>query len=211
MPGALSATAGLKCLKTTDLVVRGNRFEGNKASASIWLDSRNRGYTVEDNDVSGGNKGIWVEISYGGVVRNNRVRACGSNTAWIDGAGIMVSNSPGVRVEGNAVDCFDGITGTESPRSDVSASEGLTLRDLLVTGNTIRTQAGGVTGVGWSKNATDTTTRAYVYAANNRFVGNRYTVPSAAPNAFYWSNGARSWTTWRGIPQDGTGTITLTP
>jgi hypothetical protein len=93
--------------------------------------------------------------------------------------------------------------GTESPRSDVSAAEGLTLKDLTVTGNTVRMKAGGFTGIGWSKNATDATDRSYVYAANNRFGGNRYT-----GGAFYWRNAACAWSCWRGIPQDATGTFT---
>jgi hypothetical protein len=219
MTPATSATAGLKCLQTDSLVIVGNLCDQTgttgTVSACYWLDSRNKRWRFTKNVARGGNKCLWVEISFGGVADSNDLRGCGGKgTSWIDAAGVLVSNSPGVTIRDNVVDAFDGIVGTESPRSDVQASEGLTLRDLTVTRNRVRMAAGGFTGLGWSKNATDTTTRSYIYAADRRnvFSENHYEIPSTWTTPFYWANGARTRTYWQGTAkQDVASTFTAIP
>ncbi|HYI46071.1 MAG TPA: right-handed parallel beta-helix repeat-containing protein [Actinomycetota bacterium] len=94
---------GAKWVNTTRLTVRNNLSHDNKGPG-LWTDGNNidtvyEGNTVENNT----EEGIFHEISYDAIIRNNTVRNNGHELgAW--GSGIQVSSSRNVEIFGNTVD-----------------------------------------------------------------------------------------------------------
>ena len=117
--GPQSEAGATKFTFTNRLVVRDN-FSHHNHGPGLWTDIDNHdclyeGNRVEDNDW----RGIFHEISYACVIRNNVVRnnghalPAGGPLFVLDGAGILVSSSADVEVYGNVVEA----TGTGSARS----------------------------------------------------------------------------------------------
>ncbi len=104
--GHYAETGGSKFVNTNGLVVR-NNFVHHNRGPGLWTDINNinclyEGNRVEDNEW----RGIFHEISFACVIRNNIVRRNGFNSpgaSQIEGAGILISDSPdvaGVRQHG---------------------------------------------------------------------------------------------------------------
>lgn len=119
--GAMKYTHTLNMV-FTDNIVRENHGVG------VWLDINNRDAEILSNYVVGNEgPGIFYEISYRADIHHNVVESNGQHpdwSAWVNGAGILVANSPDVMVHHNAViGNGDGIAGIMVERG--SGIEGL--------------------------------------------------------------------------------------
>ena len=152
--------------------------------------------------------GIFHEISYDAVIRNNTFRRNGTGNdypGWTTGAGIEVVSSRNIEVYGNTlVDNWQGITGLNDHRGDGLHGPwvltGLNVHNNNVTSR-ITAAGGGRSGV------LDTAgTDAYQGWANNRFQGNVYLL---GPNASYFTFAAQELneSQWRGYGFDTTGSF----
>ena len=95
---------GTKFSRTTRLTIRGNRSHHNHGKG-IWTDIDNR-YTLYENNVVTDNErmGIFHEISYDAVIRNNTCERNGfQSTGNLRGGGIAVTSSPNVEIYGNTL------------------------------------------------------------------------------------------------------------
>jgi len=205
-PGRQAEAGATKFVFTDGLVVRGNFLHHNHGPG-LWTDIDNintliEGNTVEDNDW----RGIFHEISYACVIRNNAVRRNGfrlpggAPSVTLEGAGILVSNSANVEIYGNTVqDNRNGIGAVETDRG--SGSHGLyELANLSVHDNTIRQTTGHAAGLVGDE--------PVFTSKQNRFTGNHYNLGDTTLKQFRWWNADRSDEEWRDYGQDVTGTFT---
>lgn len=193
---------GTKFVRTRDLVVRGNYVHHNNGSG-LWTDANNMNVLYEDNRVTDNAKaGIFHEISYAAVVRNNVVERNGfDRQGWLYGAGILIAHSPNVEVYGNIItNNFNGIAGIQQERG-AGLYGPYVLQNLWVHDNLV-TMMDGLTGV-----ATDTGDPAVFTARNNRFDRNTYCLGDNG-RYFAFADGARTHTEWVEVyAQDVNGTL----
>lgn len=108
---------GVKAGKVERLTLRGNHVHDNCGSG-LWCDVDCRDVLFENNRVErNSDAGIFYEISFDAVIRNNTVRLNGTGRGgqqgsfWVWGAGIQIAASEGVRVYGNTVTVAEGSNG----------------------------------------------------------------------------------------------------
>jgi parallel beta-helix repeat protein len=176
--------ANIKLYGCGRIIIRGNHVH-DSPFRGIWLDRSQPDMTIENNRVvNHGEVGIWYEVSYKGVIRNNYVENAGYasyySKGWLRGGGIQVTNSPDVSVLGNTVvNSLNGIIGLQAASYYDGQYGKNELRNLLVQGNTIvmpRGQSGIAENIG---------TSAVFVSWNNRFTGNQHVVRgNNAP--FFW-------------------------
>ncbi|MBT8166165.1 MAG: right-handed parallel beta-helix repeat-containing protein [Acidimicrobiia bacterium] len=183
---------GTKWAYTTDLVVRRN-YSHHNVGPGLWTDIDNIRTTYDGNRVTDNvGIGIFHEISYDAVIRNNYIAGNGfGHSAWLWGAGIVVAASPNVEVHDNElVDNADGIAGIQQNRSDAPAAYGpMIVKNLHVHDNRI-TMTEGETGV-----VRDTGDNSIFTSRNNRFVNNEYILKGDG-RQFAWNNGSRTLQEW---------------
>ena len=204
--GALATAAGMKFFRIANLTVRDNYVHHN-ATRGIWTDTDCIDIMIEGNRVvANGKFGIWHEISYNAVIRNNYVEGNGfagyDGPGWLGGAGIAVTNSPNVEIYGNTlVNNADGIAGMQSSGYPASGAYGAySLSNLYVHDNVITMRQGRV---GIVQNVSDTSVFS---GRNNRFERNTYTLTGTG-SWFAWSTGSVDATKWRSYGQDVNGTF----
>jgi parallel beta-helix repeat protein len=196
----------VKFTRTDGLVVR-NNFSHHNRGPGLWTDIDNINTLYEDNRVEDNDwRGIFHEISYKAVIRNNICRRNGfkiplASASPVDGAGILVSSSPNVEVYGNTIEGNrSGIGALQTDRGSgkygVHETANLYVHDNRVVQATGRA-AGIVQNVG---------SNAVYTSKNNRFVRNSYDLGSSA-KYFRWMNGDRTTPEWKGYGQDVTGTF----
>ncbi len=198
---------GSKFVLTNDLVVRGNHVHSN-VGPGLWTDWRNTNTLYEQNLVEGNTgEGIFHEVSYAATIRHNTVRRNGlGHRSWCYGSGILVAHSSDVTVQGNVVeDNWNGITAIQQARGDHK------LRNLHVTGNTIvvtqrYARDGSGNGAYAAAVCDDTGDTSVFTSSNNRFTANSYRLVDADTGWWEW-RGRRTWSGWRGIPQDSSGSL----
>jgi hypothetical protein len=197
---------GTKFVKTRNLVLR-NNYAHHNTGPGLWLDIDNIDFTIEGNTSEDNNgtlaaaPGIMIEISYGGVIRNNTVRRNGlSFPDWVWGSGILVSASggSGLEIYGNTVeDNADGITLAQQTRGS-GAYGAYLVQNVHVYDNKIK-MSDGLTGA-----AQDNGDTGIFTSRGNRFSNNTYYLGSGQ---YYWAwmNGERTETEWRSYGEDTTG------
>ena len=152
--GATAASGGNKFVHTSGLVIRGNYSHHNFGNG-LWVDINNVDVSIENNRVVANERnGIFLEISCGGVVRNNYVEGNGTVPKienWMGGSsGILVSMTPSVEVYGNTlVGNGKGIGALNWDHPNVGAVTHCTpeLRDLQVYNNSITQNGGAAAGI----------------------------------------------------------------
>jgi len=187
---------GTKFLKTTNLVVRNNYVHDNHGSG-LWADHNNIGTIYEGNTVINNyGPGIFHEISYDAVIRNNRIEG---NAFKHSKAGIKISSSSNVEIYGNTLKNNNGgIYASQKNRG--SGSHGtFEIKNLWVHDNTI-TFSSGFHGFRVHDGGD-----AYYNNKNNRFDRNNYNVHNSEP--FFWMGDRRSAEEWKSFGQDPNGTI----
>ncbi len=192
---------GTKFCKTNYLTVR-NNYSHNNLGPGLWTDIDNintlyDGNTVEDN----ADAGIFHEISYAAVIRNNTVRRNGSpSQGWIWGAGIQVAASPNVEVYGNIVEYnANGIAAIQQNRGS-GAYGAHEINNLWVHDNTVR-MSSGRTGL-----AQDIGDTSYFTSRNNRFDHDTYYLGTNT-RYFEWMNSQITESQWQGYGQELSGTF----
>ena len=206
---------GTKFVKTTALIVRGNNVHHNRGPG-LWTDIDNVNALTEGNLVEANeDAGIFHEISYAAVIRNNIIIGNGfGKQQWAYGAGIIVAHSPDVEVYGNTLDGnWNGIMGIQQSRGSGLLGP-YELRNLNVHDNIIVIRAtsqrdSSGNGAWLAGLATDSGAPIYSLERNNRFTSNDYEAPNLTGTWWSWANGRRTWTAWRGYGHDATGTFEL--
>ncbi|MQA28772.1 MAG: hypothetical protein GEU82_02885 [Luteitalea sp.] len=191
--------AATKFMGTRNLVVRGNWVHHNHG-VGLWTDNDNintlyEGNTSDDNEWMG----ILHEISYSAVIRNNVVRRNGwAFSAYIWGAGILITASPDVEIVGNYLEGnADGIGAAQQSREhNVGAYGPHEIWNLWVHDNIIMNPDG------WSGLVQDIdSSNSYFTSRNNRFERNVYQ-PGHSLRFLQWMNGERTFLEWIGFGQD---------
>ena len=201
---ATAEAAGMKFMKQYGLVMRANKVHDN--IRGLWIDTGYQGTILEGNYVARNTKcGIWVEATYGAIVRNNRTDDNGGGVTggWLGHAGIQVTNSPDVEIYGNIVtNNSNGIGVMETSGYPDGPYGPLHVKNLYVHDNTI-TMATGVTGI-----AQNVSNLSVFTAWNNRFVNNTYKLGASA-GYFSWNDRMPlTPAEWQGYGQDLSGTFT---
>lgn len=190
------SAGGAKFALTNRLTVRNNHVHHNNGPG-LWTDVDNINTVYEKNVVEDNTgMGIFHEISYDAVIRNNVVRRNGHSACqWLYGAGILVAHSPNVEVYGNTVeDNCNGIVGIQQDRGSGPYGPH-ELRNLHVHDNTVRMPS-GQSGV-----ADDSGGTAVYTSRNNRFESNTYKL-DPKDSAFGWMNQAMNKAQWQAAGQD---------
>jgi parallel beta-helix repeat protein len=189
---------GAKFTETFGLIARNNSVHHN-AGPGLWTDYDNRSVLVEGNVVEdNASMGIFHEISYSAVIRNNMVRRNGfAFSAWVWGSGILVSSSPDVEIHGNVVEGNAGGIAAAQQRRGAGAYGPYDVRNLWVHDNTI------VWDQGYTGLVQDIGDPSVFDGRNNRFERNTY-VFGANPTPFEW-NGPRTARQWRTFGHDTAG------
>ena len=178
-PGLSGEAGGTKFVGTSGLVVRGN-FSHHNDGPGLWTDINNYNCLYENNRVEDNKwRGIFHEISYDCVIRNNQVRRNGHDfpgtIGAFEGSGILISNSPNVEVYGNVVeDNRNGIMARDEDRGGGTRGPWNTT-NLYVHDNVVRqTDGGRAAGI----TDGDALFDPYSAASNNRYARNTYIIGS---------------------------------
>lgn len=186
----IEAGAG-KMWSTTNLVIRGNWSHHNHGPG-FWTDHDNIGTLYENNLIEDNvANGIFHEISYDAIIRNNVIRRNGGDSArWMWGGGIMIASSQNVEIYGNTLE--DNANGIAMTRQNRGTGEyGLwTLANNYVHDNTVVDS--GLTGA-----AQDVGSNA-IYSSGIRFENNSY----SGDVGWWWMNKSISWSAWQGYGHD---------
>ncbi len=198
------AAGGTKWYNTRDLVLRRNFVHHNKGPG-LWTDIDNIHTLIEHNRVEDNTRnGIFHEISYDAVIRNNTVERNGFDRRWLYGAGILIAASSNVEVYGNTVSGNrNGIVGIQQERG-TGAYGPYVLENLYVHGNTI-IMPSGRSGVG-----RDVGDDAVFTGRDNRFVDNTYYLGANA-TPFQWFDGPQSEAAWQRYGHDVAGKFYRAP
>lgn len=184
---------GTKFAETTNIQLINNYVHHNDGPG-LWADLNAKDMLFANNTIIGNTKaGIYYEISYDAVIRDNYLEGNGLGfDPWLWGGGIVISSSPNVQIYGNTlVNNGDGIGAVEQDRSRDPARFGpLVIANLHVHHNTV-TMSQGLSGV-----AQDHGSTAIFTSRNNRWENNTYNLSSG--NSFEWDNRQMNYDTWRG-------------
>jgi parallel beta-helix repeat protein len=182
---------GSKFSHNNGLVVR-NNYVHNNHGPGLWTDGSNintlyEGNTVIDNFAAG----IFHEISYDAIIRNNTVRGNGwGDPQWLWGGGITVSSSLNVEIYGNHVEGnFNGITAVQQNRGSGDFGD-FKVQNIYVHDNLVVNSGGS--GI-----ATDTGDGS-IWSSNNRFRGNDY----VGGTQWHWNGHTHDWGSWQAAGQD---------
>lgn len=220
---------GTKFVNTNRLILREN-FVSFNIGPGLWLDINNDAYLIEDNTVqdnhsngfNASSAGIFIEISGGGVIRNNTIERNGfgwTGDDWLFGAGIVIAASgrsaattvpdfgpvTGIEIYGNDVLLnLDGIALIQQPRPEIPPPWGgeHLVENVYAHDNTVR-MAVGLNGA-----VTDSGSNAIFLSRNNRFENNFY-FTSGSTNFFAWDNAQRTFASWQTYGHDDTGSCTV--
>ena len=186
---------GTKFARTDGLVVRGNNVHHN-IGPGLWTDINNIRTTIERNTVHANTShGIFHEISYSAVIRDNRVTDNGRAEplpGW-GGAGIRIAASPDVEVLGNwLAGNQNAIVLVQQRRDDWPSPHGAhLLRNVDVHDNQVMLAGDQRMG------QVDDTGSAASFGRNIRFHDNSYRLGSAAAEVFSWLGSEWDPARWR--------------
>jgi hypothetical protein len=180
---------GAKVTLSRGVTFAANTVVGNRGPG-IWCDIDCRDVEIRDNRVGDNERaGIMVEISDGAVVTGNAVWGNGwARSDWGWGAGILVSSSRSVRVEGNILAWnADGIVVVSQERADAPG-----LADGITTSRNVLAMHAGdeAYGVAWIE---DWDGGLLEPTAGNGGTGDRfyYDAPEGGDRRFAWGSGLR--------------------
>lgn len=193
---------GTKFVRTRNLTVRGNYVHHNNGPG-LWTDIDNVDTLYENNRVvRNRGVGIFHEISYAAIIRNNVVEGNGFGfSEWLWGAGILVAASSDVEIYGNTVsNNANGICAIQQKRG--RGSFGRHVVENLHVYNNIIIMKDGLTGL-----AQDLGDSSLFTQKNNRFENNIYLL-GKNKRYFAWWNSEQTEKAWKSFGHDLTGTLT---
>jgi hypothetical protein len=186
---------GTKFVHTDGLVIRGNSVHNNKGPG-LWTDINNIRTTIERNIVHANTShGIFHEIGYRAVIRDNHVTDNGGDDPLLGwgASGIRVAASPDVEIYGNFLaGNQNAIMLVQQRRDDCQSPRGAhLLRNIDVHDNQVTLSSPGLTG------QVDDTESGASYGRNIRFHDNVYRLPSSDMKVFAWQGGIWDPATWK--------------
>lgn len=197
---------GIKIVRTRGLILRGNNSHDNVGSG-IHLDINNYdalydGNTVADNT----EQGIFHEISFSSVVRNNKLLRNGSiypnGSYWLYAANLLSSTSQGVEAYCNTIEVSaQGGNGADmlvQHRNDAAPADGNYFHHntVMFDGNS------GVTGAARERGIDN------FFAPTNRFDYNAYYLPDLSRKAFAWNDKMNTFAEFQAAGQEAHGSAT---
>ncbi|MBW2526936.1 MAG: right-handed parallel beta-helix repeat-containing protein [Deltaproteobacteria bacterium] len=202
---------GTKFSHTLRLIVRRNCVHHNDGPG-LWTDIDNEDTLYEQNVVfDNRQQGIFHEISFAAIIRDNLVGQNGEDFAWLYGAQILVSTSEDADVYGNQVEVAatfgNGIGVIWQDRSPWQGT-GTTVHDNDVTflgDGDVWNNTPAQTGV--AADFSPANTQAFT---TNSMDGNRYHMNDTSTRHFAWDNGARTFAQLQGMGQEQNGTVDTT-
>jgi parallel beta-helix repeat protein len=207
---------GTKFVGSQNLVARGN-FSHHNDGPGLWWDYNNDGALIENNRVEDNvADGIFWEISYSAVIRNNSVSRNGFGRVYsAEGAGITTSSGGApagktLEIYGNTLTGNkNGIIGIQGDRGSGTLGTFL-VQNVNVHDNTIQMIAGAKTGIVCYSACSS----AVWSGRNNRFTHNTYNLQTADPAPFHWApNTSVAYevgmtdSQWKAVGNDATGTF----
>lgn len=193
---------GTKFTYSDGITIRGNNSHDNYGPG-LWTDIDNYNVLYENNTVTNNlNAGIFHEISYNAVIRNNTIEGngLGDPQGWCYGSGIQVSASQDVEVYGNILrNNNDSIIGIVQDRGGSYTVRNLHVHDNTTINNSVTNSRTGI--------CSDFGTHPFSGAYNNRFTSNTY---QGSGHNWTWNNtefGA-NWNNWKATGNDTAGTYT---
>jgi hypothetical protein len=203
---------GVKLVLSHNAVFRANSVYDN-VGPGLWCDISCRDVIYEANRVERNHDaGIFFEISFGAIIRNNVLRHNGiSHRKWFWGADITISASEAVTAEKNDVTVSPGGCGiilVDQSRKIKTGGKYKT-RDDIVRDNVTTFQgaacAGGVSDAPAGDENFDIIT-----SGDNRFDRNTYIVPrQSGPARFVWGHFVFGWDEFRAHGQEPNGTLLI--
>ena len=190
---------GAKFTWSRDMTVSRN-FAHHNHGDGLWTDTDNIRAVYDANRASDNDgNGIFHEISYDAIIRNNTAERNGKH-------GIVVDSSPNAEAYGNV--CRDNvrpqqIAGRQNYVGKIGRYGALELTNLWVHDNQIAGGGAGILPQGPASND-----GSYYTSKNNHFDFNTYDLSTAVAAPFYWQFGNRNDQQWRAYGQDVTGSIT---
>jgi parallel beta-helix repeat protein len=207
-------SGGLKIGGTKNIVIRNNYSHDNDGSG-IWVDVASKDALIEGNRViDNTHQGIFFEISYDSVIRNNVAQGNGfgrdiggmyGSNIFVSSSGSSTGSNAGVEVYGNTVaGGANGIGIIQANRIGDKATFGPhRTQDVYVHDNDITLSAGAMTG------GHDSTGTALYTSGNNRFENNTYHLASSTGTFFSWMNKPATKAQWVEYGNDNTGTFKI--
>jgi hypothetical protein len=188
---------GTKFTSTTVLMIR-NCYSHNNIGPGIWCDINNDQVTYEFNTIEDNEyAGIFHEISYSAIIRNNICRRNGrvsSIPIFVSGGNILIaaSGGTGIDIHDNLLEGANGVTLMQQNRGSGSLGPYLT-QNVNTHNNTTQIPAGiWVTG-----GVSDFGTEMFS-SRNNTFDFNTYNLQTAPASPFAWDSGLRNQAYWQG-------------
>lgn len=199
---------GLKLALADGVVLRGNHVYDN-IGPGLWCDIDCRNVLYEGNVVERNHQGagIFHEISYTAVIRDNVVSYNGIGTSWFWDTNILIAASQDVKVYDNTLTVNPGGCGIMLIDQGRPTDRGgkYKTQDNAVYQNA-STFEGGVCAGGVSDTPPGDENFSIITDGNNRFDGNVYRVPRASGDErFPWGHKVFDWTGLRaaGIEPNG--------
>lgn len=194
---------GVKIALSDGVAFRGNHVHDNDGPG-LWCDIDCRNVVYEENLVENNRDiGIFHEISFKAVIRNNVVRRNGlGDRGWFWGADIVLAASQDVEVSGNTLIVAPGRCGIILIDQGRRSSDG---KAYKTRNNTMRANDMTFEGAACAGGTSDTKPGdenfAIITDGNNRFDGNTYRVGRpGGPARFVWG---RDVTDWDGFRRNG--------
>lgn len=196
---------GVKIALGDGVVFRGNHIHDN-FGPGLWCDINCRNVVYENNIVERNHgAGIFHEISFNAVIRNNIVRHNGiANNGWFGGSGILVAASQDVEVYGNTLAVSPGRCGVmliDQGRDDQARTRSGPI--YKTRNNSVRDNEMTFEGAACAGGASDVEPGhenfSIIMDGDNLFDGNVYRVPqTGGPARFVWGHEVLDWETFRG-------------
>jgi hypothetical protein len=193
---------GSKIAVSFSVIFRGNYVHDNEGPG-LWADLGSSGILYDNNTIANNTTGgIAHEISYGSVVRNNRLLTNAANMpsqqSWLFGANLLSSTSQGLEAYCNTVEVAssggNAMTILVQQRStgdnQVSSNNYYHHNTVIFDGNS------GIMGGAWAPASEQT------FFVNNQFDYNSYYMPDLTRQAFAWNGTYNTFAQFQTAGQD---------
>jgi hypothetical protein len=185
---------GVKLASSDGVVLRGNHVYDN-VGPGLWCDIGCHSVLYENNIVEGNHDaGIFHEISFSAVIRDNVARHNGIDRDWFWGADILLSASQDVEVYGNTLTVRPGGCGIMLIDQGRTTDNGeiYKTRDNSVHQNDVTFEDAPCAG-GVSDTAPDNANYSIITDGNNRFDANVYRARTSKEERFPWGHQVLNW------------------
>jgi parallel beta-helix repeat protein len=195
---------GVKIAASENVIVERN-FVYRNDGPGLWCDIDCRNVVFKNNRVEyNSDVGIFHEISYRAVIRDNVVRFNGqARRPWYWGADILIAASENVDVYRNNVTTRDGGAGIMLIDQGRTKPDGQTYR---TSGNFVHNNIVEFMGDGFMGGASDTAEThpnfSIIETGSNQFDNNVYKVKHQSHVIFVWGHKTQDWTEFRQIGQE---------